>query len=124
MLSLRSHSLITGAIFAALLAIGWGGNLLDGLGLLPHDRALQIAVLALMLGLCVALAFSAVPLMVLIVLGFQVRIGNSGVPVIWTLIAHQRTIVFVLWGLMAAGLLIAIPAAILGGAFEAIEFQR
>jgi hypothetical protein len=32
--------------------------------------------------------------------------------------------VFVLWGLMAAGLLIAVPAAILGGAFEAIEFQR
>jgi len=69
-------------------------------------------------------SFSAVPLMVLIVLGFQVRIGNTGVPVIRTLIAHQRTIVFVLWGLMAAGLLIAIPAAILGGAFEAIEFQR
>ena len=124
MLSLRSHSLITGAIFAALLAIGWGGNLLDALGLVPHDRAIQIAVLALMLGLCVALAFSAVPLMVLIVLGFQVRIGNAGVPVIRTLIAHQRTIVFVLWGLMAAGLLIAIPAATLGGAFEAIEFQR
>ena len=124
MLSLRGHALITGAIFAGLLAIGWGGNLLDALGLVPHDRALQIAVLALMLGLCVALAFSAVPLMVLIVLGFQVRIGNAGVRVIRTLIAHQRTIVFVLWGLMAAGLLIAIPAAILGGAFEAIEFQR
>jgi len=75
MLSLRSHALITGAIFAALLAIGWGGNLLDALGLVPHDRGIQIAVLALMLGLCVGLAFSAVPLMVLIVLGFQVRIG-------------------------------------------------
>jgi hypothetical protein len=124
MLSLRSHALITGAIFAALLAIGWGGNLLDALGLVPHDRGIQIAVLALMLGLCVGLAFSAVPLMVLIVLGFQVRIGNAGVPLIGTLIAHQRTIVLVLWGLMAAGLLIAVPAAILGGAFEAIEFQR
>src|SRR5204863_5991912 len=55
-----------------------------------------------------------------IVLGFQVRIGNAGVPPIRTLIAHQRTIVFVLWGLMAAGLLIAVPAAILDGAFEAI----
>ena len=124
MLSLRSHALITGAIFAALLAIGWGGNLLDALGLAPHDRGIQIAILALMLGLCVGLAFSAVPLMVLIVLGFQVRIGNAGVPPIRTLIAHQRTIVFVLWALMAAGLLIAVPAAILGGAFEAIEFQR
>lgn len=124
MLSLRSHALITGAIFAALLAIGWGGNLLDVLGLVPHDQGIQIAVLALMLGLCVGLAFSAVPLIVLIVLGFQVRIGNAGVPLIRTLIAHQRAIVFVLWGLMAAGLLIAVPAAILDGAFETLEFQR
>src|SRR5205814_2300434 len=70
MLSLRSHALITGGIFAALLAIGWGGNLLDALGLAPHDRGIQIAILALMLGLCVGLAFSAVPLMVLIVRAF------------------------------------------------------
>lgn len=124
MLSLRSHALITGVIFAALLAIGWGGNLLDGLGLLPHDRAIQIAFLALMLALCIGLAFSAIPLMVLIVLGFQARIGNAEVPPIRTLIAHQRTVVFVLWGLMAAGLLVAVPAAILGGAFDVIEFER
>ena len=37
MLSLRSHALITGGIFAALLAIGWGGNLLDAFGLVPHE---------------------------------------------------------------------------------------
>jgi hypothetical protein len=124
MLTLRSHALITGIIFAALLAIGWGGNLLDGLGLLPHDRTIQIAVLAMMLALCIGLAFSAVPLMVLIVLGFQVRIGNAEFPPIRALIAHQRMIVLVLWGLMAAGLLVAVPAAILGGAFDEIEFQR
>lgn len=123
MLSLRSHALITGIIFAALLAIGWGGKFLDGLGLLPHDRILQIAVLAIMLALCIGLAFSAIPLMVLIVLGFQVRIGNAGIPPIRVLIARQRTIVLVLWALMAAGLLVAVPAAILGGAFDAIEFQ-
>src|SRR5439155_11750542 len=72
MLSLRSHALITGGIFAALLAIGWGGNLLDAFGLVPHDRGIQIAVLALMLGLWVGLAFSAGPLTVLLGLGFQV----------------------------------------------------
>ena len=124
MLSLRSHALITGAIFAALVAIGWGGNLLDALGLLPHDRAVQLAVVAVMFALCIGLAFSAIPLMVLIVLGFQVRIGNAGTPPIRILIAHQRTIVFVLWGLMAAGLLLAIPAAILGGALDTIEFPH
>lgn len=124
MLSLRSHALITGAIFVALLVLGWGGNILDAAGLLSHDRAFQIAVFAVMLGLSAALAFSAVPLMVLIVLGFQVQAGNAGRPLIRTLIAHQRAIVFAMWALMAAGLLIAVPAAILDGAFDTIEFQR
>ena len=121
MLSLRTHALITAGFFAGLLLIGWGGNLLDAFGLLPHDRSLQIAVLVVLLGLCAGLAFSAVPLMVMLVLGFQVRIGNGGRPVIQTLIAHQRAIVFVMWGLMAAGLLLAVPAAILDGAFDAAD---
>src|ERR1700732_2527979 len=90
MLSLRTHALITAGFFAGLLLIGWGGNLLDAFGLFPHDPALQIAVLVVLLGLCAGLGFSAVPLMVLLVLGFQVRIGNGNRPVIRTLIAHQR----------------------------------
>jgi len=118
MLSLRSHALITAGFFAGLLAVGWGGNLLDALGLFPHDPVLQIGALVLVLGLCAGLAFSAVPLMVLTVLRFQVSIGNANRPVIRTMIAHQRTIVFVMWGLMAAGLLLAVPAAILDGAFD------
>jgi hypothetical protein len=56
--------------------------------------------------------------MVLTVLRFQVGIGNANRPVIRTMIAHQRAIVFVMWGLMAAGLLLAVPAAILDGAFD------
>jgi hypothetical protein len=118
MLSLRTHALITGMIFAGLLAIGWGGNLLDALGLFPHEPALQIGLAVVLCGLCAALAFSAVPLMVLTVLRFQVSIGNANRPVIRTMIAHQRTIVFVMWGLMAAGLLIAVPAAILDGGLD------
>jgi len=118
MLSLRTHALITGMIFVGLLAIGWGGNLLDALGLFPHQPALQIGLVVVLCALCAALAFSAVPLMVLTVLRFQVSIGNANRPVIRTMIAHQRTIVFVMWGLMAAGLLIAVPAAILDGALD------
>lgn len=118
MLSLRAHALITGGIFAALLAIGWGGELLDAFGPFPPDPVLQIGALVLVLGLCAGLAFSAVPLMVLTVLRFQVSIGNANRPVIRTMIARQRTIVFVMWGVMAAGLLLAVPAAILDGAFD------
>jgi len=118
MLSLRTHAMITGGIFAGLLVIGWGGNLLDALGLFPHDPVLQIVALVLVFGLCAGLAFSAAPLMVLTVLRFQVKIGNANRPVIRTLIAHQRVIVFAMWGLMVAGLLLAVPAAILDGAFD------
>jgi hypothetical protein len=118
MLSLRTHALIAAGLFAGLLVIGWGGSLLDASGLAPHEPALQIAALVLVLGLCAALAFSAAPLMVLTVLRFQVSIGNANRPVIRTMIAHQRTIVFVMWGLMAAGLLLAVPAAILDGPFD------
>jgi hypothetical protein len=124
MLSLRTHALITAGFFAGLLLIGWGGNLLDAFGLFPHDRSLQIAVLVVLLGLCAGLAFSAVPLMVLLVFGFQMRIGNGSRPVIRTLIAHQRAIVFVMWGVMAAGLLLAVPAAILDGAFDPGDLRR
>jgi hypothetical protein len=124
MLSLRSHALITAGFFAGLLAVGWGGNLLDALGLFPHDPVVQIGALVLVLGLCAGLAFSAVPLMILTVLRFQVSIGNANRPIIRTMIAHQRTIVFVMWGLMAAGLLLAVPAAILDGAFDARELRR
>jgi hypothetical protein len=124
MLNLRTHALITAGFFAGLLLIGWGGNLLDAFGLVPDEPVLQIGVLVVLAGLCAGLAFSAVPLMVLTVLRFQVRIGNANRPVIRTVIAHQRTIVFVMWGLMAAGLLLAVPAAILDGAFDASELRR
>ena len=124
MLSLRAHALLTAGFFAGLLVIGWGGNLLEGFGLFPHEPALQIGVLVVLLGLCVGLAFSAVPLMVLTVLRFQVSAGNANRPLIRTLIAHQRMIVFVMWGLMAAGLLIAVPAAVLDGAFDISELRR
>jgi hypothetical protein len=124
MLSLRTHALITAGFFAGLLLIGWGGNLLDAFGLVPDEPALQIAALIVLLGLCAGLAFSAVPLMVLTVLRFQVTIGNANRPIIRMMIAHQRIIVFVMWGLMAAGLLLAVPAAILDGAFDTSELRR
>ena len=76
MLSLRAHALITGGFFAGLLVIGWGANLLEGFGLFPHEPALQIGVLVVLFGLCAGLAFSAVPLIVLTVLRFQVSVGK------------------------------------------------
>jgi hypothetical protein len=121
MLSLRAHALITGGLFAALVVLGWVGNLLEATGLIPPGPGVRLASLVVFFGLSVALMFSAIPLMVQLVLGFQVRLGNTNVPVIRGLIARQRVIVFVLWGLIALGLLIAIPAAIRDGAFDSTE---
>ena len=121
MFSLRVHALITGGLFAALIVLGWVGNLLDASGLVPQGPGIRLASLLLFLGLAVALIFSAVPLMVRLVLGFQVALGNANRPVIRSLIARQRVIVFILWSLIALGLAIAVPAAILDGAFDTTE---
>ncbi|MGC2412016.1 MAG: hypothetical protein WA459_04885 [Stellaceae bacterium] len=72
----------------------------------------------LFFGLTVALMFSAIPVMVKLVLGFQVGIGNAGQPVVARFIARERLIIFVIWGLIALGLVIAVPAAIIDGAFD------
>src|SRR5947207_6668556 len=121
MLSLRAHALITGGLFAALIVLGWLGNLLEALDLIPSGPGIRLASLVVFLGLAAALAFSAIPLMVQLVLGFQIRIGNANRPVIRSLIARQRVIVFILWSLIALGLAIAVPAAILDGAFDTTE---
>jgi hypothetical protein len=108
MLSLRTHALICGGLFAALLLIGWGGTALQAYGVLPKDAGpWRLPLMILMFGLVAAFAFSAIPLMVKLVLAGRGFGAGS-----------ERTIVFVLWGLMAAGCIIAIPAAIQGGLFQ------
>ena len=121
MLSLRAHALITGGLFGALIVLGWVANLLDALDLIPARPGIRLVSVVVFVGLSIALAFSAIPLMVQLVLGFQVRLGNANRPVIRSLIARQRVIVFVLWSLIAFGLAIAVPAAILDGAFDTTE---
>jgi hypothetical protein len=66
-------------------------------------------------GLILAFAFSAIPLMLKLVLAVQVWLGNAGVPPIKAAIEHQRVIVAAIWALMALGCAVAIPAAILDG---------
>jgi hypothetical protein len=121
MLSLRAHALITGGLFVALIVLGWVGNLIEALDLIPSGPGIRLVSLVIFLGLAVALGFSTIPLMVQLVFGFQVRIGNANRPVIRSLIARQRVIVFVLWSLIALGLAVAVPAAILDGAFDTTE---
>ncbi len=104
MLSLRTHVKILVAFFVALVVIGWGGAILGGMGLIHPSPALQIPMLIVMGLLVLGLVFSAVPVMVMLVMGSEHP--------------RRKTVIYVFWSLIALGSLIAIPAAILGGAFN------
>ncbi len=104
MFSLKTHALICGGLFAALLVVGWGGSILQGIGLLPKpEGGARIALMVLMFGLVAAFAFSAIPVMIKLV------IGNA---------RGSNMIVYAIWALMAAGLVVGAPAAIHFGLFD------
>lgn len=118
MLSLRAHAIICASIFAAIIILAMLGSALHDSGIVEDGPTIRLSAMILFFGLTVALMFSFVPVMVKLVLGFQVGIGNAGQPVVAALIARERLIVFVIWGLIALGLVIAVPAAIIDGAFD------
>lgn len=118
MLSLRAHALITGGVFAAMIVLAAIGNALHDQGLLTDSFQVQIGARVVFFALTLALFFSAIPLMVKLVLGAQVRLGNAARPAVRRLVARERWIVFAMWGFSALGLAIALPAAIRDGLFE------
>ncbi len=118
MFSLRTHILIVVGFFAALLIIGWGGAILQGMGVIRAPQALRLPMMIVMGLLVLGLVFSAVPVMVMLVLGVQKHVGNENVAMVAAAIRRQKTIIYVLWSLLALGSMIAIPAAIIDGAFR------
>jgi hypothetical protein len=118
MLSLRTHLTISAGIMAAIIALAMIGNALQAEGMVQEGPAIRLAAMIVFLGLTVALMFSLIPVMVKLVLGFQAGIGNAGHPVVAGLMARERLIVFVLWALIALGMIVAVPAAIIDGAFD------
>jgi hypothetical protein len=118
MLSLRTHAIISAGILVAIIGLAMIGNALQSGGVVRDGTGTRLAAMTVFLGLTAALAFSLVPVMVKLVLGVQAGIGNADNPVIGRVIAHERVIVFVLWGLIGLGLAIAVPAAMIDGAFD------
>jgi len=118
MLRLRTHAWICAGFFLALLALGWGGALLANAGMPTPPPPWNYVFLGLMLALLLGLAFSAVPVMVLLVTGAQARLGTPAAGLAQP--RWQNLVVYVLWALMAAGTAIALPAAYVLGAFEGI----
>jgi hypothetical protein len=116
MLRLRTHAWICGGFLLALLALGWGGALLASSGMAAPSPPWNWVYLGALIALMLGFAFSAVPVMVLLVTGAQQRLGTPAAPLAQP--RWQNAFVYVLWGLMAAGTSIALPAAFLLGAFD------
>jgi hypothetical protein len=119
MLSLRAHAILCGALFAAIVIMAAVGNALAGSSLIRDPAAFRLPAMVLFFTLFVAFGFSTVPVMVKLVLHAQRAIGNESQPLVKALAARERVVIWILWGLMAAGLALAVPAAIAAGAFAA-----
>ena len=117
MLSVRAHAIISAVLLAAMIAFSAAGSALAASGIVRDPSPFRIPVLILFFALFIAFTFSLVPLMVKAVLGFQKAVGNQNVPPIKQAIASQTLIIWIIWGLMAAGMAVAIPAAIADGFF-------
>lgn len=104
-------AVVGGSAFILLLIIGIAGSFLESRmkGKAPPKSA-GMAVMLLCLALCIILALSFIPLMVITVLGFQEVIGNRGVAPIGFLLDHQAEIIIALWAIIIGGSLLAVPA--------------
>ncbi len=111
MLSLRAHALICAGLFGAIILLAAIGNAVQAAGIFKNPAALQTPMLVLFVALTVAFAFSAVAVMVKLVLGFQKAVGNQDVAAVKAALAHEKHIIWATWALMFAGLVIAVPAA-------------
>lgn len=117
MFTLRTHVIICASLFAAMFGIAIVGNILEKAGVAPPTGTTRYVAMALFFALFIASGLSAIPVMVKLVLGTQVSIGNADVPAVAAALRHEKTIIWTIWGLIIAGMTLAVPAALLGGMF-------
>jgi hypothetical protein len=113
--SLRTSVMICGGFFVAMIALAIVGNVLEKSGV-TLAGGWRYVVIAVFFTLFLGFGFSAIPVMAKLVLGAQVRLGNQDVAAVAAALRQQNLIIWAIWGLMIAGTLIAIPAAIFNGA--------
>lgn len=117
MFSLKTHGIITGGLFAAIIVMAMAGGVLHDNGYIANSSASQLAAKIIFFTLFLAFAFSIIPFGLKLFLAGQMAIGNGGVGIIRTVAAHQAGIVVGFWLFCLLGLAIAIPAAIQDGFF-------
>ncbi len=118
MLSLKAHVAILLGFVAALIAVIAAGGVMQAMGMAQLPPAWRLPALVLVFVLFLGVGFAAVPVIVKTVVGFHNAVGNADLAVVKAVTARQALLIWILWGLMAAGAVVAIPAAILGGMFN------
>jgi len=117
--SLKTHAVIAGGLLASIVVLAMIGNALHDSGYLADSSMAQRVAQVLFFALFLAFGFSCIPLMVKAVLAGQVSIGNADVGVVQAARKHETRIILAFWLLLALGLAIALPAAIMDGFFDA-----
>ncbi|MBA3810332.1 MAG: hypothetical protein H0X27_01575 [Caulobacteraceae bacterium] len=118
MLSLKAHVAILLGFLAALIAVIAAGGVMQAMGMAQLPPAWRLPALILVFVLFLGVGFAAVPVIVKTVVGFHNAVGNADLAVVKAVTARQALLIWILWGLMAAGAVVAVPAAILGGMFS------
>ena len=117
MFSTRTHAKISGALFALMLVLGWGGNALQASGVIKHPESLETPMKIIFFTIFIAFAFSMIPTMVKLFLAGQASIGNADKGPIRLLERHQLAVIYGIWGIWILGFAIALPTMIRSGFF-------
>ena len=117
MFSLRTHALITGGLFALIIAMAIVGNALQASGIVKHPEALQTPMRIVFFTIFIVFAFSLVPTLVKVFVAGQGAIGNADKGFIQLIARHQVGVIFAIWGIWILGIAVALPTMISSGFF-------
>jgi multisubunit Na+/H+ antiporter MnhC subunit len=95
--------------FAALIVLALIGHFLELHVPARHHETASMVAKVTAVGLFLVLGFSLFPLMLHLFVVMQDKIGNADVGMVRFMREHERGVVFTIWGIFTAGLLIALP---------------
>jgi hypothetical protein len=111
MTSIRPFAIACGIGFVGMLGAAVVGNVIYRGETEVHWTPLRIGLaLVLLLGFLL-FVYMLVPLLLRAFLLAQLRIGNTGLPLIQWLLSHERTACYLVWGIWTLGLAIGLPFA-------------
>ena len=117
MFSLRTHALISGGLFALIIAMAIVGNAIQASGIVKHPEALQTPMKIIFFTLFIVFAFSLIPTMVKAFIAGQGAIGNADKGPIKLIERHQLAVIYGIWGIWILGFAMALPTMIRSGFF-------